>query len=1067
MLAVVALTASVLTAQEPVPKEIEDPRVTQAGKLPPRGSMWSYPDEQSAEAGRYGESPWVKSLNGRWEFHWSPRPEQRPLRFYERDFDASNWPEIPVPSTWQREGYGTPLYVNITYPFHVDPPRVMGEPDESYTSFRDRNPVGSYVREFELPEDWRGMRVLLHFGGVRSAMFVWVNGKRVGYSQGSRLPAEFDVTELVGSGVNRLAVEVYRFSDASYIEDQDFWRLSGIYRDVFLVAIPADGLWDVYAQPVVDLATRTGQLRLHATPMPGANPEVEFSLLDAAGRELAAGRDSVRLDGVELWYPERPVLYTAVVRVYSRGTLRQVFRLPVGFRKLEVAGKVLLFNGKPLKIRGVNRHEFDPDTGYVMTAEMMRKDLELMKQANINFVRTSHYPNDPRWYALCDELGMMVMDEANVESHGLSYHKRVLPGDRPDWTAAVVERMHRMVVRDRQHPSVCMWSLGNEAGYGTAFMAMRKACRAADPEQRLIQYADMNLAADVDSQTYPTIAWLKLHVQGKAKRKGERGKPSTEEQHGPYPSGRPFVMNEYAHAMGNSVGNLADYWDLIYSEPMLSGGFIWDWVDQALYRDRAKPERGFVYGGDFGDQPNDGNFCVNGMVGADRKPHPHYFEVQKVYQPVHFDGSSLAKGILHLTNRYLALDLSECRLHYEIHCEGNVVDRGQLPAFAIQPGKTGDLDVSTVCASAGKFSRENREVMITCQLKRIEATAWADAGHVVAWEQIPWPHKVAALPDLPVGELQARKTPEGIVMEGDGFTIRISSSTGLPDVLQFGDRQLLVQPMRWNFWRALTDNDLGWKVDQKLGVWKDAGSEAKVASMHLTKDAGGRPVVNAEVTIPSTGARIGVRHIGAGGGSLRSEFKFEVVGKRYQPDLPRLGIQFAVPRCYSNVSWYGRGPHENYWDRRTSAPIGRYRSTVSQWITHYVRPQENGNRCDVRWLRISDGQTDGFEVNAMPDSPLSISAWPYSMADLAAAKHDFELPVRDFITVNLDYLQMGVGGDNSWGLPVNEPYRIKANRTYRWGFILSPVRSPVERHETVGGDHLVPSHAKVSAPTDS
>lgn len=1039
-LAVMVLSGPVVMAQQRAAEEIENPAITQIGKLPPRGNAWSHPNAESAKASRYGESPWVKSLNGRWKFHWSPRPEQRPLEFYEQHFETRDWAEIPVPSTWEREGYGTPLYVNINYPFHVDPPRVMGEPDKSYTSFSQRNPVGSYVREFELPEGWEGMRIVLHFGGVRSAMFVWINGHKVGYSQGSRLPAEFDVTEFVHSGNNRLAVEVYKFSDASYIEDQDFWRLSGIYRDVLLVAMPADGMWDVYAQPEVDLATGIGRVKLHATPMPGAKPELELSLLDCRGSELAGGGDAVEVNDVDLWYPERPVLYTALVKVLSGGKVCQVFGLPIGFRKLEVVGRELLLNGKPLKIRGVNRHEFDPDTGYVMTMEMMRRDLELMKQANVNFVRTAHYPNDPRWYALCDELGMLVMDEANVESHGLSYHKRILPGDQPDWSAAVVERMKRMVVRDRQHPSVVMWSLGNEAGYGTSFLAMRDACRSADPELRLIQYADMNLAGDVDSQTYPSIIWLKQHLQGTATRKSERGKPSSEEQHGPYPSGRPFLMNEYAHAMGNSIGNLADYWDLIHSEPILSGGFIWDWVDQALYRDRTDPTRGFVYGGDFGDVPTDGNFCVNGIIGADRTPHPHYFEVQKVYQPVQFDGAGITDGSLVLTNRYLALDLSECRLHYEICCEGEVVEAGALPSLVVAPGETEEIDVSIVTASARRAARANQEVMITFELKLIEDTAWAKAGHVVAWEQIPWPYEDSTDPPLPAGGVTAERTEDGITARGQRFSIRISSRTGLPDSLVMDGQELLVQPMRWNFWRALTDNDEGWKVDEKFKAWRNAGNTVVLKSIRLKTDDDSRPVIDAVVTIPNPKARITVQHTVAAGGLLRTEMSFEVLAERWKPDLPRLGIQFAIPRSHGNVAWYGRGPHENYWDRRTSAPIGRYESTVSRWVTPYVRPQENGNRCDVRWLRITNERGTGLLVNARCDSPLSVSAWPYSMDDLATAKHNFELPERDFITVNLDHLQMGVGGDNSWGLPVNEPYRIKADRVYRWGFTLSPAR---------------------------
>lgn len=1041
-LTAIVLATTVLPAQEPVPVEIEDATITQIGKLPARGNTWPYPDDASAARSGYGESPWIKSLNGLWKFHWSPRPEQRPFRFFEQDFDTQAWTDIPVPSTWEREGHGTPLYVNIIYPFHVDPPRIMGEPDKSFTSFEQRNPVGSYVREFTVPDNWKEMRTILHFGGVRSAMFVWINGSKVGYSQGSRLPAEFDVTEYLTDGVNRLAVEVYKFSDASYIEDQDFWRLSGIYRDVFLVALPTDGLWDVYAQPEVDLTTGSGRLSLHTTPMSGANPDIEFSLLDREGKELAqgTGKTTLEVPDVKLWYPERPELYTARVKVLVEGKLVQVFRLPIGFRQLKVVGKKLLFNGQPLKIRGVNRHEFDPETGYVMTPEVMRRDLVLMKQANINFVRTSHYPNDPRWYTLCDELGMLVMDEANVESHGLSYHKRVLPGDQPDWSAAVVERMQRMVVRDRQHPSIVMWSLGNEAGYGTSFEAMRDVCRAADPEQRLIQYADMNLAGDVDSQTYPSIAWLKLHLQGIGDRKGERGKLSSVEQHGTYPSGRPFVMNEYAHAMGNSIGNFADYWELIDAEPMLSGGFIWDWVDQALYRDRTDPSKGFVYGGDFGDVPNDGNFCVNGVIGADRVPHPHYYEVQKVYQPVHFNGSRMSQGKLILTNRYHASDLSEHILDYEITSDGELMDRGRLKPFQVAPGSSKELDISQWIPIAEASAMPDREVMIAVKLRLAQDVDWARAGHVVAWEQFAWPQEGFLQKDLPLGDLSTTEDDQAITVQGRDFSLRISSQSGLPDSYVVDGEELLTEPMRWNFWRALTDNDEGWKVGEKLKAWREAGNRATLKSWRWSKDDHGRPVIDAVVTIPNPKSRIKIRHTVADGGLVRCEAEFAVLSERWKPSLPRLGIQFAIPRSYEQVTWYGRGPHENYSDRFTSAPIGRYETSVSEFVTPYVRPQENGNRCDIRWIQMTNAQGSGLRFEAPPSLPLSASVWPYSMQDLESANHDFELPERDFLTVNIDHLQMGVGGDNSWGLPVNDPYLIKADKVYRWSFTLSPVR---------------------------
>ncbi len=1017
--------------------EIEDARITGINKLPPRGSQWPQPEEAGSVS--YGEGPWVRSLNGDWKFSWCARPEERPLNFFETGFDMSDWDTIPVPSTWEREGYGTPLYVNITYPFKVDPPKVMGEPDPAFTSFNERNPVGSYLREFEVPNEWDDMRVVLHFGGVRSAMFVWVNGQKVGYSQGSRLPAEFDVTDALVPGKNRLAVEVYRFSDGSYLEDQDFWRLSGIFRDVFITALPAQGLWDAYAQPEIDLKSGKGKVILHTTPMPGAQPQVDIRLLDPAGREVASGERVVEIDNAILWSHENPRRYTAVVTVKADGHSAGVFHLPVGFRKLEVVGQEIHLNGHPLKIRGVNRHEFDPQTGYVMSEALMRRDLELMKQANINFVRNAHYPCDPRWYDLCDEFGMLVMDEANVETHGLSYHQRVLPGDLPEWSAAVVERMERMVVRDRQHPSVVMWSLGNEAGYGTSFLEMRKAGRARDPELRLIQYADMNLAADVDSQTYPDIAWLKKHVKGKAVRKSEREKPSNVEQHGSYPSHRPFIMNEYAHAMGNSVGNFQDYWDVILAEPILAGGFIWDWVDQALYRDRADPGQGFVYGGDFGDVPNNGNFCINGVIGADRKVHPHYYEVQKVHQPVGFDGTRLGEGKLLVENRHLFTNLNGYAFVAKIHGEGKLIAEERLESCKLPPGESIALGVEQLMKKVDELRTDQSEVSLTFQLALAADTIWASKGHVVAWEQFVFPGKRASSEALPEGRLAATESAAGIEVKGSGWSIRISDKSGLLDSYVSGGKEMLVRPMQWSFWRALTDNDGGWKVGDKLGVWRKLGRELEVSKLSHEQDAQGRVVIKVTAEDSKKTVKVAVQHTIAQGGVIQSECELSFPKGKKIPDLPRVGVQFAIPAAYDQLDWYGRGPHENYADRKSSAAIGRYQSTVADWITPYVKPQENGNRCDIRWLEMTDGSGRGLRYSGADQVPLSMSAWPYSMEDLAGATHDYELPKKDLITVNLDHLQMGVGGDNSWGLPVNEPYRIKANQNYRWAFRIDPV----------------------------
>ncbi|MEE4286319.1 MAG: glycoside hydrolase family 2 TIM barrel-domain containing protein, partial [Mariniphaga sp.] len=637
-------------AHAQVPPEIQNENIFGLNKLPARTAFWPAPDLQEAEKTDYDHAAWVKSLNGEWQFHWSPDPKSRPVEFYKPNFSRKDWATIDVPSTIERQGFGVPLYTNSVYPFKVNPPFVMDEPDSKYTTFKHRNPVGSYCRTFTIPEEWDGKRIIRHLAGSSSGTFVWVNGHKVGYSQDSRLPAEFDLTDFLISGENFLAIETYKYCDGSYLEDQDYWRLSGIYRDVFIRAVPQATLWDVYAQPKVNLENRQGSIVLHYSAANFSeestkNQSLTVSVSSPSGKSVIDKKSfniesfvqgfsdemvlpEIELGEVELWYDDKPLQYKVLVEFKAGGEVVEAYQLPVAFRKIEIAGNTILLNGGKFKVRGVNRHEFSPDQGWTITREEMIRDLELMKQANINFVRNAHYPNDPRWYELCGQYGMMVMDEANVESHGLSYHKRILPGDKTGWTAASVDRMKRMVIRARQFPSVLMWSLGNEAGYGNAFPEMRKATHNSDPEKRLIQYADMNIAADFDSQTYPTIEWLKQHLQGKAVRKGERGESTNEEQHGKYPSGKPFLMNEYAHAMGNSLGNFDDYWKLIYKNDMLVGGFVWDWVDQALYKNRDNQAEGFVYGGDFGDYPNNGNFCINGLIGADRIPHPHYYELQ-------------------------------------------------------------------------------------------------------------------------------------------------------------------------------------------------------------------------------------------------------------------------------------------------------------------------------------------------------------------------------------------------------------------------------------------------------
>ena len=740
----------ILNVLAQVPSEIQDPYTIGINKLPARTYLWPAENVEEAKKSTYEMNSWVKSLNGQWQFQWSPDPQSRSVDFYKADYESKNWKNIPVPSTIERQGYGVPLYVNVAYPFKVNPPRVMDEPDSAYTNFKSRNPVGSYLKYFFIPKNWNNKQVIIHFAGISSAAFVWVNGQKVGYTQGSRLPAEFDITSYIKKGENRLAVEVYKYCDGSYLEDQDFWRLSGIFRDVFIRAIPKISLWDVYAQPSVNLQTKQGKISVHYTSANftdavGKDYRISVSVLSPLNKPVANKSFKIKdikhgfndelilpeiaIENSQLWWNEKPLQYTVQVVLKNKNKVVEAYQLPVGFRKIEVDGEKILFNGMLLKIRGVNRHEFSPEQGYVVPKEQMIAELKLMKKANINFVRTSHYPNDPRWYELCNKYGMMIMDEANVESHGLSYHKKVLPGDKPEWMYGTVDRMKRMVIRDRQNPCVVMWSLDNEAGYGKAFMEMRKTALNHDPEKRLIHYADMNLAADFDSQTYPTIEWLYQHLHHNAIRSGEHGELAINEQHGKYPSGKPFVMNEYAHAMGNSLGDFKDYWDFIYAHDLFAGGFVWDWIDQALYKDPKNPNSGFVYGGDFGDFPNNNNFCINGLIGADLKPHPHYQELKKIYQPIYFKLVNQKPFAVKIVNHNLAINANQYVFSYQIIENGIVTQNKVLSAMNCNPADSTVINLKDL-----KFNNE-KETFIAFSASLKDSCLWADKSYVVAWEQ--------------------------------------------------------------------------------------------------------------------------------------------------------------------------------------------------------------------------------------------------------------------------------------------------------------------------------------------
>ena len=1050
----------VLAQSDNPPAEWENPQIFGINKLPPRNPAWPCPDAASAWISDYDHSPWVKSLNGNWQFHWSPDPASRPTNFFQSDYNASAWAQIPVPSCWELQGYGVPIYVNYIYPFHVNeppqPPRVMGVPPTNYTSFHQRNPVGSYLRDFMVPPDWRGQRVLLHFAGVSSAMYLWVNGQRVGFSENSRSPAEFDITDQLQPGTNSLAAEVYRFSDGSYLEDQDMWRLSGIFRDVFLYTTPTVSLWDFMVDAELDASLTNATVALqytvrNSTTTPAQGLQVRLSLLDPTGQPVGAGpllEESVNpvTNGFAppattrsmpvahplLWTSETPNLYNALVELVKDGQVIEARRTDLGFRRVEIHDRQFFINGRSIKIKGVNRHEFDPATGYTMSRERMLQDLRLIKQGNFNFVRTCHYPDDPRWYELCDRLGLFLLDENNLESHGLSYHKKVLPGDRDEWRANCVDRMQRLVIRDRNHPSVVIWSLGNEAGYGNVFYSMRAAALAADPQQRPIHYADMNRAADLDSQTYPTTEWLHQYVAGTAIRKGEHGESTSEEQHGHFPGNKPFLMNEYCHVMGNSLGNFQDYWDVIETNAPLIGGFIWEWVDQTPYKRNPDGKRVFAYGGDFGDVPNDSVFCSKGLVDAERGPHPHYWEAQKVQQYIKITAEDPVQGRIRIRNAYNFISLTNFAGEWVLEENGHAIRSGKLDRLDLAPGEARTLTIPWDHAAW----QGGAEYFLTVRFRLPATASWAEAGQVVAWEQIQIPVPLPTHTQAPaLAKVDLHQAGDDWVATANGVTVRVDGRHGWLKSYVSNGRELLAAPLVPNFWRVPTDNDIGWHQAQKMGAWQNAAARSELQSLDALSP-NGEAQIHTRLKIPAGNTTVQLNYRLHGDGHLQIELILDPDSAA--PELPRVGLQFAVPAAMQQVVWFGRGPQENYWDRKTGAAVGIYHTTVGEWITHYLHPQENANRTDIRWLELTGEDGSGLRIKADREF-FGASAWPYSAADLAAAKHDWQLPRRDFITVNVDGEQMGVGGDNSWGLPVHPEYHLPRGQRLAFAVELMPV----------------------------
>ena len=957
-----------ITAQAQEVRDWENPAVLGINKLPYHATLQLPSKEKECKE--------IISLDGQWLFHWSRNPEERPIDFYREDYDVSRWGKITVPGNWQTQGYGTPIYININYPFVRNRPSVTSEPPKDWTAYENRNPVGSYVTFVDVTKEMLSQNLILHFGGVHSAMYVWVNGQKVGYSQNSMSPAEFDVTKYLRVGKNKLAVEVYRWSDGSYLEDQDYWRLSGIFRSVQLWVRPLVHIADyhVTAEPNADYSKanvrakiqvcNTGHKaakKLKAVMNIGENHRGTIPMIlsgDTSTIELTC-----TIDNPKLWSAEKPNLYPFSVELQdAKGNTIEHFDYHLGVKKVEVVGEVFKINGKNVKLRGVNRHDHHPKTGRYVDDATYEEDIRLMKQANINFLRTSHYPDREYLYELCDKWGIYVMDEANHETHGYGYANKVM-GEDLTFQKAHVDRTESLVKRDFNHPSIILWSLGNEGGVGPNIEAMYNKVKELDTTRPPFYDSDRRYSAIWDdSYLYPDD--LRKNAQ--------------------QVTDKPFMMREYAHAMGNSCGNLQEYWDVIYADSSICGAAIWDWVDQGLERDGY-----YAYGGDFGDKPNDGPFCINGLIAPDRKPHPHYYEVQYVYQPLQFVRE--ADGTIRIINRDYFTDPSE----YEITRD------------------TIKYDDETVLNVYARLRHD---------------TPWAKKGFVVAREQFVLQPSEFFLA-FAGRDTVAEETDEGFVAPTNNGSITISKTGALTSWIVNG-KEMLQAPLEPYFWKPENDNQNAAHFAERTAVWKDAADKRTIKSIRVE----GRQVI-AEMSLP-IGADLIVTY------DLKSDGRI-MVDMDYQPTatdiplMPKFGMRMRLPADFTQIKYYGRGPWENYPDRKRSAFLGEYEMPLSEYETEYIHPQDNGNRCDIRWFEIASPH-QGIRIDGW--QPLCIRAWDYGEEDLIGVRHPNDIQRGRFVNLNIDADIHGVGGADTWGKRTLPQYTIDSNKPHHYSFILSNSR---------------------------
>ncbi len=1043
---------------------IENELVISENKLPAHASFTSY---ASPEAREKKIPQFYQSLNGLWKFNWVRDPHDRPTNFMAPDFDASRWNDIKVPSNWEMEGYGIPIYVNHQYEFadYKAPvaadieftdgkyPKNPGDVPDHY------NPVGSYIKTFNLNSTWSDKEVFLHIGAMKSGGFVWLNGTYIGYSQGSKLPAEFNITKALKTGVNTLALQIFRWTDGSFLECQDFWRISGIEREVFLYAQPKQRIEDFEVTSTLDGAYKNGLLslsvRLENHTADKSEALLSYRLMDnqhvmashsETNQLMGSGKTEVRfnatLANINPWSAEHPNLYTLILELKDdKGKLLETTSSKIGFRSVEIKNGLLLVNGKRITLKGVNAQETDPETGHIMSEALMLKDLRLWKENNINAVRLSHYPRGKQFYDLCDLYGIYVVDEANIESHGMYYGKHSL-AKKPTWESAHLDRMVRMVKRDRNHPSIIIWSMGNEAGNGVNFFKGYDAIKAIDNSKRPVQYErsykktdrslyDMDYNTDIIVPQYPSLALFK-----------EIGRSKTD---------RPFIPSEYAHAMGNSTGNFQDYWDIIEQYDNLQGGFIWDWVDQSVWATNAKGERYYAFGGDFGkNMPSDNSFLNNGIVFPDRSPQPGLYEVKKAHEFINFKNKGFNKNnalrVL-IENLYDFTNLDQFNFKVVIKGDGSIVKSMNLKDLAVEP-HTGKLIRIPL---DGINFKDNTAYFAVVSASTKNDWGLLPSGYEVAHEQFDLGQMSQSIPTaLPnLSKLVVSETAETVGISSDPLELLFDKNSGQIISYTYQKKELLRlgKGPKPNFWRAPTDNDLGNKMIDKSIGWKTASLHSKVNDIKVVEADNGSVAITVTYGLPVVETTFTVLYTIYGNGAVRVDNTLDPTP--YLGDLPRIGMRLQLLKKYENLSYFGRGPWENYQDRKSSAFIDRYHSKVADQYVPYIRPQDNGYKTDTQWVALSDdnqngllfvsGNPNGFGFSAlhMENEDFDLTANDdYNNSN--PSKHTTDIKEKNLVQLNIDLGQRGLGGDNSWSAMPQEKYLLPGNQKYHYSFFMVP-----------------------------